>query len=312
MSFLKKLPLPLAGTALAFATLGNVLVTYHPLFKTLAGIISILLVSLVTLKIILLPKPCREAMLNPVVAGTMATYPMALMTLSTYLSKGPAAKSLWLFAILLHIGLILWFTNQFIRKEFQVKKVFTTWFIVYVGIVVASVSAPYHDQIGLGVPAFWFGLVTYLILLVLVVYRYLKVGQIPAPAQPTFVIFAAPASLLLAGYINSVTTKSLGMIYFLMVLSLLFFSIALVNLPRLVKLPFVPSFSGFTFPTAISALALKLTNGFFIKSGTPYPLLNSLVLFQVILAVALCLFVLVRYIQFMAEPHRLADPGLTK
>ena len=312
MNFFKKIPLPLSGTALGFAVLGNLLASYNPMFKTIAGLISAALIILITIKIILLTKPCQEAMLNPVVAGTMATYPMAIMILSTYLPKGTIASSLWGFAIILHIGLILWFTNQFFLKGFDIKKVFATWFIVYVGIVSASVSAPYHNQSGVGVMAFWFGLITYLLLLVLVSYRYLKVRQIPAPAQPAIIIFAAPASLLLAGYLNSAATKSMGMVYFLMVLSLLFFVVALVNLPKVLMLPFMPSMSAFTFPTVISGLALKLTNGFFVKSGTTYPILGGIVLFQVILATAICLYVLVRYIQFMAEPQKAPVASLTK
>lgn len=57
MNLLKKLPLPIAGTALGFAALGNVLASYNPMFKTLSGLISALLVILITLKIVILPKP---------------------------------------------------------------------------------------------------------------------------------------------------------------------------------------------------------------------------------------------------------------
>lgn len=312
MNFLKKLPLPVAGTALGFATLGNVLASYHPLFKTGAGLISALLVVLLTFKIILLPKACREAMSNPLVAGTMATYPMALMILSTYLPKGLPGKSLWSFAIVLHVSLILWFTARFILKQFAIEKVFTTWFIVYVGLVAASVSAPYHDLPGLGVIAFWFGLITYLILLGLILYRSLKTDGFPEPALPTLTIYAAPASLLLAGYLNSISSKSVSMVYFLLGLSTLFFLVACLMLPRLLKLPFYPSFSAFTFPFAISALAGKLTNGFFIKSGTPLPLLSGLVLFQVLLATGLCLFVLISYFRFMLGPVVKPEPNLAK
>lgn len=302
MNLLKKLPLPIAGTALGFAALGNVLASYNPMFKTLSGLISALLVILITLKIVILPKPCREAMSNPVVAGTMATYPMALMILSTYLQKGPLSVTLWAIGILLHTSLILWFTNQFILKGFDIRKIFPTWFIVYVGIASAAVSAPYHNQKGIGMAAFWFGLITYLILLVVVSYRTVKIGKIPDPALPTLVIYAAPASLLLAGYLNSADTKSLPLVYLLLALSILMFLVALTMLPRLLKLPFFPSYSAFTFPIVISALAEKLTNGFLIKSGNALPFLDGLVLFQVILASALCLYVLGRFVQFLTVP----------
>lgn len=312
MNLLKKLPLPLAGTALGFATLGNVLASYNPLLKTTSGIISAILVLILTLKIFALPKPCREAMANPVVAGTMATYPMALMILSTYLPKGLPAQALWILGILLHVALIAWFTNTFILKGFDIKKVFPTWFIVYVGIAAASVSAPYHGQKGIGVAAFWFALTTYLFLLAAVSYRTVKVRSIPDPARPSLTIYAAPASLLLAGYLNAFEVKSPLMVYFLLALSVGFFLISLVLLPRLLRLAFFPSFSAFTFPFVISALAEKLTNAYLIKAGTPLPVLNGLVVFQVFLAVALCLFVLVRYSLFMLEPAVQKESSLVK
>lgn len=312
MNFVKKLPLPIAGTALGFATLGNVLASYNPMFKTLSGLISGLLVVLITLKIIILPKPCQEAMSSPVVAGTMATYPMALMILSTYLQKGPIAVSIWAFGILLHSALILWFTNQFIFKGFDIGKVFPTWFIVYVGIASGAVSAPYHNQKGIGMAAFWFGLITYLILLAVVSYRTVKVGKIPNPALPTLMIYAAPASLLLAGYINSADSKSLLLVYLMLTLSVLMYLAALAMLPRLLKLPFFPSYSAFTFPFVISALAEKLTNGFLIKSGNTIPFLDGFVLFQVILASALCLYVLIRFVQFLIVPAVQAESSPAK
>ncbi len=312
MNLLKKLPLPLAGTALGFAALGNVLASYNPSLKSVCGIVSALLVLFITAKIIALPVPSREAMSNPVVAGTMATYPMALMILSTYLPKGTAAFSLWIIGVLLHISLILWFTNEFILKGFQIKKVFPTWYIVYVGIVSASVSAPYHNQSGIGMAAFWFGLISYLLLLAVISYRCIKIKQIPDAALPTLAIFAAPASLLLAGYINTAPAKSLPMIYFLLTLSLFFFLAVVVMLPRLLRLPFFPSYSAFTFPLVISALAAKLTNGYLLKIGQPLPFLNGLVVFQVLLASGLCLWVLFRYVQFLAVPALQKEPGAAK
>lgn len=309
MNLLKKLPLPLAGTALGIAVLGNALASYNPLYKSICGVIAAILLILVTAKIVALPKPCLEAMNNPVVAGTMATYPMGIMVLSTYLPKGIPALALWGVGLLLHVLLILWFSNEFILKGFKIKKVFTTWFVLYVGIAAASVSAPYHGQSGIGLIAFWFALVAYLILLVPVLYRLIKIREIPEPALPTLAILAAPASLLLAGYMNSAASKAMPLVYFLMVLSIGFYVVALVLLPRLLRVPFSPSYSAFTFPFVISALALKLSNGFLTKSGAALPFLNELVLFQVILASILCLYTLFRFLQFLFAPAMVKQTG---
>ena len=68
---------------------------------------------------------------------------------------------------------------------------------------------------------------------------------------------------------------------------------------RLLKLKFYPSYSGFTFPLIISGIAMKLTNGFLIKTNQGIPSLQYLVKFQEIVGVALTLYVLYRYIQFL-------------
>ena len=58
-------------------------------------------------------------------------------------------------------------------------KVFASYYIVYVGIVVASVTAPAYEKQSLGSATFWFGLMTLIILLVLVTYRYVKFKEFP-------------------------------------------------------------------------------------------------------------------------------------
>ena len=61
-------------------------------------------------------------------------------------------------------------------------KVFASYYIVYVGIVVASVTAPAYEKLAIGSAAFWFGFVTLILLLILVTYRYVTVKEVPDPA----------------------------------------------------------------------------------------------------------------------------------
>ena len=102
------------------------------------------------------------------------------MILSTYVKPfiGQAAYYIWLFAIALHIVLIIYFTVKFVFK-LQMPKVFASYYIVYVGIVVASVTAPAYEKLAIGSAAFWFGFVTLIVLLVLVTYRYVKFKEVP-------------------------------------------------------------------------------------------------------------------------------------
>ncbi len=126
----------------------------------------------------------------------------------------------------------------------------------------------------------------------------------PEPTLPTLAIFAAPASLLLAGYMKSFETKNIIMVWFLMSLSIIMYMIVVIMLFKLLKLKFYPSYSGFTFPLIISGISIKLTNGFLIKSGQAIPLLKYLVKLQEVVAVVITLYVLIIYIKFLLpEKH---------
>lgn len=297
MNFLKKLPLPIAGLALGSVALGNLVKDNFGFLRPILGIIGLIIVILIAIKFLLLTKPSLEAMENPVIAGTMATYPMAITILSTYLKDMPA-KIVYFVGILLHAVLIIWFTLKFV-KNFNIKKVFPTWFIMYVGIVAGSVAAPNVANKPLGQILFYFGLVTYLILLIFVIYRVVKVKEIPEVAMPTLSIFAAPASLLLAGYNSSFDVKNHSIVMFLLALSIIFYLVGIFYFIKLIGLKFYPSFSAYTFPFVISAIALKTTNGYLKKIGTPNSLLVTLANIEMYLAIAFVLYVLVRYIIFL-------------
>jgi len=78
----------------------------------------------------------------------------------------------------------------------------------------------------------------------------------------------------------------------------------LVSLPKLLKLPFYPSYSAFTFPTAISALGLKLATKFFKESGANVAILAKLVSLAEIVATVIIIYVVIRHIMFMLSEKK--------
>lgn len=297
---IKKIPLPITGVALGFAALGNLLQSYSEGVRLCCGVISAVLLILYLVKMIRYPDSFREDMQNPIMASVFCTSTMALMLLAGYLKPyiSVVADVIWYAAIVLHVVLMLYFTAKFILK-LQMPKVFASYFIVYVGIVVASVSAPAFGATGLGTGIFWFGFAALLALLVLVTYRYAKFREIPPPVQPLFCIYTAPTSLCLAGYIQSVQNKSIAMIAFLAILATVLYLVVLVKLPKYLKMPFFPSYAAFTFPFVISAIAMKQTMACLANMGSPMPWLNVVVIVETVIAVVLCVYALVRYILFV-------------
>ncbi len=297
---IKKVPIPLCGVMLGTAALGNLLQSYSEGIRYVCGIVAALLLVLVILKLILFPQMIKEDMNNPIMASVAGTFSMALMILSAYVKPfiGQAAFYIWIFAIVLHIVLILYFTVKFILK-LQMPKVFASYYIVYVGIAVASITAPAYEQTGIGSAAFWFGFVCLIALLILVTVRYVKYKEVPDPAKPLICIYAAPASLCIAGYVQSVTPKSYGFLLGMFAAACLLYIFALVKAAGYLRLPFYPSYASFTFPFVISAIASKQTMACAANMGKPLPVLQYVVLIETVIAVVLVVYTLVRFLQFI-------------
>lgn len=297
---IKKIPVPLCGVMLGLAALGNLLQSYGEGIRYGCGILAAFLLVLVLLKLILFPQMIKEDMKNPIMASVAGTFPMALMLLSTYVKPfiGAAAMYIWYFAIALHIVLIIYFTAKFIVK-LELPKVFASYYIVYVGIAVAAVTAPAYEKLAVGSAAFWFGFITLILLLVLVTARYVKCPQVPEPAQPLICIYAAPTSLCIAGYVQSVTPKSRGFLLAMLAVATVLYIFALVKAVGYLKLKFYPSYAAFTFPFVISAIATKQTMACLANMGQPMPVLQYVVLIETIIAVVFVLYTFVRFMGFI-------------
>ena len=302
---IKKLPLPIVGLMLALVALGNLVQSYGEIYRNIFGVLSAIILILVLIKIVKYSNAVNEALDNPVAASVFPTFSMGVMLLATYLKplSSSIAFGMWTIGLVLHVALMISFTRKYVF-DFNIKKVFPSWFIVYVGIAIGAITAPAFDKANIGQILFWFGFISYLVLLPIVLRRVYVVKDMAEPTLPTIIIFAAPAALCLAGYMNSFAEKNMIIVYLLLALSQLFYLFALTQLPKLLKLKFYPAYSAFTFPMVISAISLKLTNGFLIKSEQPIAFLKYLLKFEEIIAVAIVLYVLIRYISFLlAKPQ---------
>lgn len=300
----KKVPLPMGGLMLALAASGNLVQSYGELYRNIFGVISFILLLFILAKLITHLSVAKEELKNPVIASGFPTFSMGIMLLATYIvSYAPKlAFVIWAIGVAGHIALMIKFTLNYILK-LDIKTVFPSWFIVYVGIVVGSVTAPAFEMQSLGRIFFWLGLISYFLLLPVVIKR-VRLGTIPEPALPTLVIFAAPVALCLAGYMNSFDTKNMVIVWALLALSQISYIYVLTKLPRLLKLNFYPSFSSFTFPLVITAISIKLTNGFLLKSGQGISTLKYIVKFEEVVAILVVLYVLVKYIKFLTAPAK--------
>lgn len=299
---IKKVPIPTAGVALGLVALGVLLQPISEIFHLVAGALSVLAILAVTAKAILFPTLIKEDLKNPVFAAVSATYFMTIMQLATYLVPIalPAAFAIWIAAIVGHLSIMVFFTIRFTLR-FDLKQVFPTHFIAYVGIIVASLTSPAFGMQALGEVIFWFGFICYLVLLFVVGLRYLK-HEVPEASKPLFCIYSAPMSLSLAGYLAVSSQPNITLIATMAILAQVFFVVVLTQLPKLLRLKFYPSYAAMTFPFVITASALLKALTFFEGlgyGGPAFEVAHALVVAETIIASIMVLYVLARYLFFL-------------
>ncbi len=301
MILFKRTPIPIAGLMLGLAGLGNLISPYGSHYRYILGSLSFLIAILLVGRFIVDRKGFLVDLKNPIIASVGLTFPMAIIILASYLipSSKQMALYIWYSGIVLHTIFLILFSLRFIFN-FNIKRVFPSYFIVYVGIVVASVTAPAFNRIQLGQSIFYFGFIAYLILLPIIFYRVFWLGEIKKPALPTITIFTAPAGLCLAGYMSAFPNKSIFLVGWLIVLTLISIISVIIYLPKMLSVGFYPSFSAFTFPFVITAIGLKLAAKY-LKAEFSISLLSYPALAVEILSIILVLFVLIKYLDYLFQ-----------
>lgn len=301
---IKSVPIPTAGVMLGLAALGNLLTPYSLGIKYFCGILSAVLGTLLLLKIIRYPKMIHADMTgNPVLGSVAATFFMAIMQLCTYVAHifPAASKGIWILAVLSHVILIMWFTKNFMIN-LELKNVFPTFFIAYVGIIVASVTSPVFGYTNLGIYIFWFGFIAYMLLLALVTYRYIKLPPAEAAVKPLICIYTAPMSLSLAGYFAVIPDRNFIMITTMQIIAQCLFFFILSLMPKLLKLPFYPSYAAFTFPFVITAIALGQSLSYYDNLGLDiHNVFHYLFKFETVVATLIVAYVTFCYSKFFIK-----------
>lgn len=254
-------PVPLAGLALAIASLGNALEGAFPLHgyaRIVLASVALCCLLLLTISAALMPKRIHHVLMHPVAGGIVPTYCMGWMivTRSLHDVSPMLATGLWILAVVLHLGAL----TRFAYCRFKARcwqHMAPSWFIPPVGIIVAALTCPSESFHPLCLWLLGVGMVNLAILMPVMLYRLIIHPPLDASAQPTLAILAAPVSLALAGYITSVEAPALWLCALLGGIGVLMTVLVYLLLPALLKHPFSPGFAAFTFPTVISAIALQ-------------------------------------------------------
>ncbi|HEC38424.1 hypothetical protein LCGC14_1193110 [marine sediment metagenome] len=294
-----KIPAPLAGLGLGVACLGTAILNFNILFGNILSVIAAIILIIYLLKIMLNISAFKNDLKHPLFSSILPTFSMGMMTLSTSLTRifYEAGRIIWIIAVILH-GLLLINFLRIILKEFDFQNFLPSYFVPPVGIVVACVSGGIFNFPILCEILFYFGFISYFITLTLVILR-LRLGNIPIPKKPTLAILAAPASLCLAGYLSLRSVPNSILISILVPLSILMTITVYVMFFKLLRVPFNPGYSSFTFPMAISAVAmLKFTDYLKNLGNNWWFYIEIFAIIQVYIATIIVFYVGVRYLLF--------------
>ena len=302
MNIIKNLPLAITGLILAILSLGKIFTDFSSIFF----IIGSLLIFLILLKLVLHFDAFNNELNNLISLSTFGTFSMALMLFSTYLKPlfMPLSESIaigiWILGIIIHLSIVVLFTKNYVIKNFDIENVFATWWIVYIGITMAAITAPAYNLQQYGFIFFGIGFVLMIPTLILVSYRYLKFTSIEDKNKPFICIYTALLSILIVGYVNAMNIDGnfLCLIYLGAFIFYIFAIYHAIRLLVLERLEFMPSFSAFTFPFVISAIATGEAYKFFGLG-----ILNYLFYIQAIIALVLVIFVSYKYLRFLMKTN---------
>ena len=295
MNILRKLPIPISGLILAILSLGNLLQAHNPNFKLICGIVGVIFIIMLVFKVFFYPGDVKKDLSNPIILSNSGTFSMALMILSTYINtfNGTLALGVWILGVALHILLIICFTYRYIIHDFDINGVYPSYWIVFIGITMGAITAQVHGLNEIGWLFFVFGFMSMIITLPLVIYRYLKYPNQLDQNKPLVCIFTAIFSILIVGYTNSMDISHEFLIV-LYVIAFIFFLFALIKAIEYRNLEFYPSFSAFTFPFVITAIASKEVSSIFNN-----PIFTVIIPIQTVIASVLVIYVLYRYLKFL-------------
>ena len=302
MNIIKNLPLAITGLILAILSLGKVFADFSSIFF----IIGSILIFMVLLKLILHFDSFANELNNLIALSTFGTFSMALMLFSTYLKplflplSQDIAFGIWILGIIIHLSIAIVFTKKYVIDEFDIETVFATWWIVYIGITMASITAPAYGLEKYGFIFFGMGFLLMIPTLILVSYRYLKFTAIDDKNKPFICIYTALLSILIVGYVNAMNIDGnfLSLIYIGACIFYIFAIYHAIRLLILERLEFVPSFSAFTFPFVISAIATGAAYKFFGLN-----ILNHLFYIQAVIALILVIYVSYGYLKFLLKSN---------
>ena len=270
-----------AGFTLAVQKAGGLLHALHPV-STVLLVITVALFVVVgviyLMKVLRCPGAISHELSHPVKLNFFPLVAKILLVLSVVMLERDMTISYysWFVGMVMQFVASIFIISEWIRHDrFKIEHMTPGWFIPIVGSVIVPIAGVKHGLVELSWFFFSVGIIFWLILLVIVMYRMFFHAPIAERLLPTlFILFAPPA----IGFIAYVRLTGGGIDSFGRVLyyfSLFMFFLVLYQLPRLMKINFYLSWWAYSFPMAAKTLA-----SFLMLSLVHDPLIGAIAWFE--------------------------------
>jgi tellurite resistance protein len=249
-----------AGAAIAWKKAHAVLALPDPVWRTLAVLASLLFVFLVAAyaaKVLRHPRAVAAERAHPIRVSFFPTISIgALLLAIVWAEEYPSAASgLWAAGAVLHLGFTLMAMSSWIHHtHYEIKHASPAWFIPVVGNIIVPVAGVRFAPAEVSWFFFSVGLVFWVVLFTIVMYRLFFHEPLPTRLTPTLFILLAPPSVGFVAYTGLAgQLDAFGrMLYY----TALFLTLLLAsNARRFLRVPFFVSGWAYSFPLAAMTIA---------------------------------------------------------
>jgi tellurite resistance protein len=211
----------------------------------------------------------KSDMVHPVRANFVPAATIGILLLSTAVIpyNRIAGELLWIVGTAGHLFLAIRIIRRWMGEPYEINTVNASWFIPVVGNIIVPISGMRLGYVETSWMLFSFGLIFWLLLFTIVLYRKLFHDPIPAKLMPTFAILVAPPAIGFVSYmaLNGGQIDALARILYYV--ALLLAAIVVSLFPKLVKIPFGLPWWAYTFPMDALAIASLIYAGATRASG---------------------------------------------
>lgn len=266
--------LGMSGFTLSVQKAGSILHPLHPVSTVLlyVTIALFILVSAIYLyKGISCPGAIGRELNHPVKVNFFPLVAKIFLVLSVVFIERNLSVSLyaWVIGTLLQFIASIYIISEWMRHvHFKIEHMTPGWFIPIVGSIIIPIAGVKHGYLEMSWFFFSVGLLFWLALFVIVLYRMIFHPPIVEKLMPTLFILFAPPAIGFIAYLKLTGGTLDSFARVLYYFSLFMFMLVLYQVPRLLKINFYLSWWAYSFPVAAKTLAsflmLSLTHDPFI------------------------------------------------